>query len=52
MSISRTPSVRNTAGIRNLRDLGRSLAQILSGHATWTQSGGHTGQRADLTGSI
>jgi uncharacterized protein YjbI with pentapeptide repeats len=30
--------------------LNTSLAQILSGHAASTQSGGRTGQRADLGG--
>ena len=40
--------VRATMGIRNVSDLGGSLAQILSAHATWSQSGGRTGERADL----
>ena len=43
-------SIRRSAGIRDLGDLNASLAQILSGHAVWTQSGGSTGQRADLGG--
>ena len=42
--------IRNSTGTRNFHGLGRGLAQILSGHATWTRSGGQSGQRADLTG--
>ena len=35
---------------RDFHEFRHSLAEILSGHATWTQSGGQSGQRADLTG--
>jgi len=33
---------------RTVPELGSGLAQILAAHAAWTQSGGQTGQRADL----
>jgi len=44
------PRIRNSTGLRNFRDLGVGLAHVLSDHAAWTQSGGQSGQRADLTG--
>src|SRR5579863_4378236 len=39
---------RQLAPPRSFQGLGVGLAQILSAHAAWTQSGGQNGQRADL----